>query len=187
MKILFLDTSSFFINIAIVTEKEIIHHQEANSHKLSENIFNIISDFFEKNELKLSDITKIYVTTGPGSFTGIRIGLTIAKTMAWDLKIPICDISTLLLYASNYKEEVIVCIPEKDEMGYIGLYNKNLTKKEEKYTNINNYLKEKTEKIITLEKNNNIDFRRIIKKYEKKAVEVHTIKPNYLKKLAVEK
>lgn len=53
----------------------------------------------------MKDLDKIFVTVGPGSFTGTRVGLTIAKTVAWTLKLPVVPISTLELYASTKRNE----------------------------------------------------------------------------------
>ena len=52
-------------------------------------------DIFEKENLSAKDIDKIIVVNGPGSFTGIRIGITIAKVFAWGLNIPITSVSAL--------------------------------------------------------------------------------------------
>ncbi len=186
MKIFFLDTSSFFINLALVSGEQIIYHQEANNQQLSEKIMPLIMDFFQKNQVQPSEIDKIYVTNGPGSFTGIRLGLTITKTMAWDLQIPIYPISTLLLYASHYDEDVAIIIPEKEAMGYLGIYNKNLVKKSESYTDITNKPKIKTI-VLNKAENQPINFPKIIKKFKNKELNVHNIKPNYLKQIEVEK
>ena len=48
-----------------------------------------------------ADLTKIVVAKGPGSYTGVRIGVTIAKTLAWTLNIPLVGISSLEILASG--------------------------------------------------------------------------------------
>lgn len=48
-----------------------------------------IRETLEKNKIKLTDLTGILVSRGPGSFTGIRIGVTTANTLAWSLNIPV--------------------------------------------------------------------------------------------------
>lgn len=50
-----------------------------------------IESLLAKNSLKLNDITGIRVATGPGSYTGLRVGASIANTLAWLLKIPVND------------------------------------------------------------------------------------------------
>src|SRR3954451_3344025 len=48
-----------------------------------------------------SELDKIVVAKGPGSYTGVRIGVTIAKTLAWTLKIPLSGVSSLEVLAAN--------------------------------------------------------------------------------------
>jgi len=190
VKILFLDTSSFFINIAIANGSVITHHQEKNDNKLSERIFLILKQVFQNADITPQMLDKIYVANGPGSFTGIRVGLSIAKTLAWDLKIPIQPLSTFVFYASSYSEDIIISLYDRDEKGYIGFYNKNLTKKEEEYTNIGDFLsKYQDVKHFDIEKAGEveIDFFRLIKKFAKKEEAVHGIKANYLKPLSFKK
>lgn len=50
-----------------------------------------IESLLAKNSLKLNDITGIRVATGPGSYTGLRVGASIANTLSWILKIPVND------------------------------------------------------------------------------------------------
>jgi tRNA threonylcarbamoyladenosine biosynthesis protein TsaB len=60
---------------------------------------------FNSNNLKPNDIDKILVVNGPGSFTGIRVGITIAKTYAWGLKKDITTVTSLeaMAISSNFK------------------------------------------------------------------------------------
>ena len=51
--------------------------------------------------MKPADIEKIVVAKGPGSYTGVRIGVTIAKTLAWTLNIPLVGISSLEVLAAG--------------------------------------------------------------------------------------
>jgi tRNA threonylcarbamoyl adenosine modification protein YeaZ len=59
--------------------------QERRSQKILPFIIETIS----KNGFKLQDIAEIEAATGPGSFTGLRIGVSIANTLGWVLKVPI--------------------------------------------------------------------------------------------------
>lgn len=96
MKILYIDTSSSYLYAGIVNDDELlIEVKEEYSQKLSEYALPKIASMFEKTNIKPGDIQKIIVVNGPGSFTGIRIGLTIAKVYAWSLNIPITTITSL--------------------------------------------------------------------------------------------
>ncbi|MCL2248833.1 MAG: tRNA (adenosine(37)-N6)-threonylcarbamoyltransferase complex dimerization subunit type 1 TsaB [Oscillospiraceae bacterium] len=61
-------------------------------------------------ELKPAEINLVAVAKGPGSFTGIRIGVSAAKGFAWGLDIPVCGVSTLEAMAHQTKlPETIIC------------------------------------------------------------------------------
>ncbi|CAN5318097.1 hypothetical protein BH10PAT1_BH10PAT1_3990 [soil metagenome] len=55
----------------------------------SQKLLPFIEEVLKKNKLKTNDITEIKVNTGPGSFTGLRIGITIANTLGFVLGIPV--------------------------------------------------------------------------------------------------
>ena len=62
----------------------------------SQQVLNLINQILKKNKQSFSsnkktlkDISKIKVETGPGSFTGLRVGLAVANTLGWALKIPV--------------------------------------------------------------------------------------------------
>ena len=87
MKILFLDTSSFFVTVAVIDEDKILSlFQEEISDDMSSKIMPILDESFRRLPFEISDIDKIMVVNGPGSFTGVRIGVTIAKILSWSLK-----------------------------------------------------------------------------------------------------
>ena len=105
MKILYIDTSSSYLYSAIVEDDKLISSvAEDYGQSLSEIALPKIVEMFEKNNLSPKDVDKIIVVNGPGSFTGIRIGITIAKVYAWSLKIPITTISSLEAMAISSKE-----------------------------------------------------------------------------------
>lgn len=71
----------------------------------SELIMDLINSILDKNGCKVQNLANIIVCNGPGSFTGVRIGVTIAKMLSYLLKIPIYSINSLELVAlsENYK------------------------------------------------------------------------------------
>ena len=96
MKILYLDTSSSFLYTAILEDSTIITEvKEKLDNNLSAYTLPRIEEMFTVKNLSVDEIDKIICVNGPGSFTGIRIGLTIAKTLAWAKNIPIVPISSL--------------------------------------------------------------------------------------------
>ena len=106
MRILYIDTSSSYLYTSIVeNDKVMAEIKEEYGQSLSEVALPRIVSMFEKNNLSPKDIDKIIVVNGPGSFTGIRIGITIAKIYAWSLNIPITTIYSLEAMAISSKEK----------------------------------------------------------------------------------
>ena len=76
-------------------------------------------------EIKPSDIGLVAVSKGPGSFTGVRIGVAAAKGLAWGLDIPVCGVSTLEALAYQTTETGVIVCPVMDarrEQVYNALY-----------------------------------------------------------------
>ena len=63
---------------------------ERNSReKKSQLLLQSIKEALDKEKIKLKDLTEIEVKTGPGSFTGLRVGVSVANALRWSLKIPV--------------------------------------------------------------------------------------------------
>ena len=106
MKVLYIDTSSDYLYSGIVINDVLVSEcQEKLGKDLSKEALPRIIGVFKKANITPKDLDKIIVVTGPGSFTGIRIGVTIAKTIAWSLNIPIVPISGLTAMAISNKQE----------------------------------------------------------------------------------
>lgn len=102
MKVLSIDTSNEVLGVAITEDDKLIAQLVTNTNKdHSSRLMPAITDLFEKAALTPADLGKIVVAGGPGSYTGTRIGVTTAKTMAWALDIPIYQVSSLELLAYN--------------------------------------------------------------------------------------
>lgn len=56
---------------------------------VSQSLLPLVKGIMEKNKLKLTQITEVEVNTGPGSFTGLRVGVAVANILGWYLDIPV--------------------------------------------------------------------------------------------------
>lgn len=102
MTILAIDTSNYALGVALLEENEVLGEYITNLKKNhSIRIMPAIQTMMKDCDRTPSDLTKIVVAKGPGSYTGVRIGVTIAKTLAWSLKIPLVGISSLEILASG--------------------------------------------------------------------------------------
>ena len=57
--------------------------------KASQKLLPLIDDALKKNKMTAADISEIEVNTGPGSFTGLRVGVAVANALGWSLNIPV--------------------------------------------------------------------------------------------------
>ncbi len=200
---LFLDTSYHNMVIAIFKgKKQLYFLEDKNEHDLSIKLLPQIKKAMEELHLYVTDIEKIFVVNGPGSFTGIRIGLTVAKTIAWALNIPLITISELELLATTKTNEKYVAsiIDARRDAIYAGLYSSDLKMiiedtyilREEFLNKIKEYEQETTfvsfDEFSSLKiEKPQLRLNKIVEKYiDEIGLPVHTIVPNYLKKTEAE-
>lgn len=106
MIVLYIDTSSSLLNLGLVKDDKLIGKVEDYLGKdMSTYALSSIIKMLNKNNIKPNDVDKIIVSVGPGSFTGIRIGVTIAKTFAWSLNKEITPITSLDAMAVSLKKD----------------------------------------------------------------------------------
>lgn len=102
MTILAIDTSNYTLGVALLNEDKVIGEFMTNI-KVNHSIraMPAIQNLMKDCGIEPNQLSKIVVAKGPGSYTGVRIGVTIAKTLAWSLNIPIIGISSLEILASS--------------------------------------------------------------------------------------
>jgi tRNA threonylcarbamoyladenosine biosynthesis protein TsaB len=102
MKILAVDTSTLVLSVAVLDEQKVLGEKTTNLQKNhSIRLMPAIDELLQNLELSLSDMDLLAVTKGPGSYTGVRIGVTTMKTFAWAIGKPYIGISTLAVLAMN--------------------------------------------------------------------------------------
>ena len=195
MKSLLIDTTTSNITVSIIENNNILfEYKETIISDMSSKILPIISNGLNSINLKLKDIDKIFVSNGPGSFTGIRVGVTVAKTIAWALKKEIVPISSLELRAPTptNKKYLVSMIDARRGNVFAGIYDKNLDIiKEDKLMNLNELSKDLNNEYEFISYDNinlnnivipNVDVLKIINKHINDiGINPHNINPNYLK------
>ncbi|EAC7120413.1 tRNA (adenosine(37)-N6)-threonylcarbamoyltransferase complex dimerization subunit type 1 TsaB [Listeria monocytogenes] len=125
--ILGMDTSSDTMTIALFNEGVVLGEYTTNLKKNhSVRLLPAIAALMDECGVKPTDLKKIAVAKGPGSYTGLRIGVTVAKTMAWDAGIPIVGISSLALLAENglyFPGKVVALMDARRNNVYAGIYH----------------------------------------------------------------
>lgn len=115
MPILAIDTATLVSSVAIIDNNKLLAEltlQTKLTH--SEVLMPHIQHILAMTKLKLNDLSGIAVSIGPGSFTGLRIGLTTAKSLAYAAKLPIVGVSTLAALATQYPVPGIYIAPLLD-------------------------------------------------------------------------
>lgn len=128
MKILAVDTSSKLCNVAILEDKNLIKKLELdNGLTHSETLMPLIQQLLNECSLSLNNINLLVSDIGPGSFTGIRIGVSSCKAFSDSLNIPCVGISSLEVLAYNIQNDGIICstIDCKNNNCYFALYELN--------------------------------------------------------------
>ena len=107
-----IDTSTETASIALSSQGEIVAELtwHAGQNHTTELIPNLIS-ILEQAKLNLKDINGVIVAKGPGSFNGLRVGMSTAKGLALALKIPLVGISTLEVEAFPYAATTLPICP----------------------------------------------------------------------------
>ncbi|WP_203364620.1 tRNA (adenosine(37)-N6)-threonylcarbamoyltransferase complex dimerization subunit type 1 TsaB [Bacillus sp. REN10] len=104
MKVLAIDTSTYTLGVALLDGEKLIGEYITDLQKNhSLRAMPAIDALLKECEVQPSELGKIVVAKGPGSYTGVRIGVTIAKTLAWSLQIPLSGVSSLATVAASAK------------------------------------------------------------------------------------
>ena len=198
MTILYIDTSSSFLYSAIYKDGKVISSiSEDYGQNLSEVALPRIADMINNNNLSPKDVDKIIVVNGPGSFTGIRIGITIAKVYAWSLNIPITAINSLeaMSTSSNKNTIHVPILNARRGFVYTAIYDENQNiikapshikiddllnelKEYDNYEFISNDDFEDTIETISYKP----DFEKIINRFkDNENINPHAVNPEYLK------
>lgn len=179
--ILFIDTHDELITVALKNGDDLFIKTKESEYSHSIYTMPMIESLFKENNLNVKDLKKIVAVNGPGSFTGIRIGLSIAKTMAYALNIDINTISSLTAYLiSNDNNEKRKSVIEDNKGYYISVMDENNNIiVPEYYSEIDNedYPLVKKE----LDVNKIIDYCKNMK-----SENPHHVKANYVKRIEVE-
>lgn len=185
---LLLDSSTKILYIALVKDNNLleeIYIEGSNDH--AKNIVSKIDSLLTKYNITSHDLNEVICGYGPGSYTGVRMAVTVAKMLTVFMNIPLYTISTLRLMASGYSGKVIALIDARrgnsfgmiydmDTDKYIideGLYS-TLELKKNEYDNIVTEVSFKVNPIYCIE-------------HKTKVINPDLLIPNYLRETEAER
>lgn len=203
---LFFDTSSDLLKVSLIKDNKIIFDKELhtkNDH--SSYLVPTIDEAFKSNNIDFKELDEIIVGNGPGSFTGTRISIAVAKTYAFSFNIPVYMISSLeeLIYNNDGYDFYVPIIEEKKENLYFSIFDKNKKRVMDDTYSSTEYMYKKLEeldgKILLISLSDkeyekydtvkaSINALNIMKNIDvnNEKVNPHLLKPNYIKKIEAE-
>lgn len=117
-----LDSSNTKLTVGIADGKSVIDFVSYEAwQQQSEFMVDELDKILKKHNFNRKDIKDIIVAIGPGSYTGVRIAITIAKVMALALSIPVFEVSSLRVL-KDYDKESICLINARSGRSYFGVY-----------------------------------------------------------------
>ncbi|WEV45425.1 tRNA (adenosine(37)-N6)-threonylcarbamoyltransferase complex dimerization subunit type 1 TsaB [Streptococcaceae bacterium ESL0687] len=217
MKILAFDTSSKALSVALIEDDKLLGQLSLNIKKNhSITLMPAIDFLLSQLDMKASNLDRIAVAEGPGSYTGLRIAVTTAKTLAYTLKCELVGISSLQAIAARLSFEkglIVPLIDARRKNVYAGAYLKGESFIKDQHISLENLLDllkdSQAEKITFMGEVDNFveDIKEKLPQAEiirdselnlpsayevallgaeKEAAEVHNFLPNYLKLVEAE-
>jgi len=189
MKTIIFDTSSNYLYLSFLLDDKLIYEYFVEGkNKHAENLIVQIEKALKLLDYKISDMDRICIGNGPGSYTGLRVSTTIGKVFAWLLDIPLYIASSLEILSSGYYlKDGVYAVSMKAKKDYV--YARIIKIENKKKTII------KEDMFIEDEV-----FNKMIKDYQcllinetnykiepnfinyKKALNIHNLEPNYLRR-----
>lgn len=115
MHVLGIDVCSGFCSVAIIDGHQTLASlHEAMTRGHAERLAPMVAEVLAQVEFKPSDVDGIAVTTGPGSFTGARLGVSFARGLAFAANIPAVGVSVFEAMITDHENDVIVALPGKN-------------------------------------------------------------------------
>jgi len=115
MKILAIESSAKAASVALCEDGTLIsQYYQASGLTHSRTLLSMTEALLSNLETKVTDLDGIAVAKGPGSFTGIRIGIAAAKGLAWGAELPLCGVSTLEAMAYHGTDDRFIICPVMD-------------------------------------------------------------------------
>lgn len=184
MKCLYIDTHSKELVLALFINERVVCKKILKSEEHTLNTINMLNNIIKENNIKINDLDSIIIITGPGSFTGVRVGVVIAKMLGVTLNIEVKGLSYLEALSVGYDKDVNIGIKDKNGI-FIGEFDfLHRLKKDYFYLSNKEFLNYNKDIII----DSVIDLDKVYSYMkDKKGINPHKLKPLYVKKIEVEK
>ncbi len=127
MKILAIDTATDILGVALTEDTDLMVECRLNLKRAhAEKLLVTVDKILNEAQIKLKELTAIAVSIGPGSFTGLRIGLAVVKGLAFAANLPVVAVPTLdalVLQARGYPFQICPLIKAQADEAYFAFYH----------------------------------------------------------------
>jgi tRNA threonylcarbamoyladenosine biosynthesis protein TsaB len=118
---LVMDTSNSYLAVGLFKDNMCLEaFQEKGSRRQSEKAIPSLKEVLDRHHIALKDVNEMIITSGPGSYTGVRVAMTIAKTLAAVSDVRIKSVSSLAAYAGM--NQALSVIDARGHKVFVGVY-----------------------------------------------------------------
>jgi tRNA threonylcarbamoyladenosine biosynthesis protein TsaB len=190
VKALYLDISTQVMYIAYAEKNQIIDViTRIGNRDHAAHVVDTIDQLLKRNHQNLDDISSITVGKGPGSYTGIRMAVTVAKTLAYTKNIDLYEVSSLIFMTSGYKNLTCAMIDARRQFVFYTIYDASHIHHIDQYRTLLDLSSEDLYKQATpifIDENTfKVDIE-IIHLYRKIVKDIVAFEPNYTRKTEAE-
>lgn len=122
---LVMDTSNSYLAVGLFKDNMCLEaFQEKGSRRQSEKAIPSLKEVLDRYHIALKDVNEMIITSGPGSYTGVRVAMTIAKTLAAVSDVRIKSVSSLAAYAGM--NQALSVIDARGHKVFVGVYENGL-------------------------------------------------------------
>lgn len=122
---LVMDTSNSYLAVGLFKDNMCLEaFQEKGSRRQSEKAIPSLKEVLDRHHIALKDVNEMIITSGPGSYTGVRVAMTIAKTLAAVSDVRIKSVSSLAAYAGM--NQALSVIDARGYKVFVGVYENGL-------------------------------------------------------------
>lgn len=180
---LFIDTHYQELVLVLFKDGKVFDKRIRKEGKHSEYFISLLQELLETNSVTIDELSGIIVINGPGSFTGVRLGVVVAKMIGYCKNIPVKALSYLQALDLAYNKEVFVGITDKNGV-YVGKFNSDHELEGDFFYLTNKDWESFKESIYV---DGILDLNTVYLYMKKQdAIEPHLLKPIYIKKIEVE-
>lgn len=185
---LVIDTATQYLFVAIYNDLNCLgkyYGEGSNDHSVKLMIE--IERIFKENNLLVSNVDEIILGVGPGSYTGLRVGVVVAKIFGWNDDIIVKTISSLALLSSSSvsKDLLISMIDARRGNAFIGVYknidNALIMLKEDQLINVDEFINQIEDKYVIINSGEPNLEKILNSNLLTKVEDIHSLSPNYLR------